>query len=399
MSNATQRRRLAGSKSTGHRTKAVIALGGNPNVGKSTVFNALTGLRQHTGNWAGKTVEVARGAYAYRQRSYMVVDLPGTYSLSAHSAEEKVARDFLLSGQADTAVIVCDATCLERSLRLVYQTITLTPHVIVCVNLLDEAKKMGLCPDLDALTQHLGVPVIGVSARAGKGLDVLMEAIRAVTDGEIVPEPIPVDFTRGTEDDQARALSDAAEEAARICLPACPGPSGFRCRLDKLLTGHCTGIPLMLALLCLVFWLTLVGANAPSQLLGKLLQGAQEPIWVGLDALGAPVWLCDALALGVWRTLAWVVSVMLPPMAIFFPLFTLLEDFGYLPRVAFTLDRCFCRSKACGKQALTMCMGLGCNAAGVTGCRIIDSPRERLIAILTNNFMPCNGRFPPPRLE
>ncbi|MCL2030353.1 MAG: 50S ribosome-binding GTPase [Oscillospiraceae bacterium] len=339
--------------------RASVALGGNPNVGKSTVFNALTGLRQHTGNWAGKTVAVARGAYTYRRRRYAVVDLPGTYSLSARSAEEEVARDFLLSGQADAAVIVCDATCLERSLRLVYQTMALTRRVIVCVNLLDEARRLGLCPDLAALGRRLGVPVVGMSARTGEGVGALMEAVRAVTEGEIVPAPVLPALPPGPEDERARALAAAAEEAARVCLPVCPDPSGHRLRrrLDTLFMGRRTGAALMLALLCLVFWITLAGANVPSRLLGTLLLSAQEPLRAGLAALGAPLWLCEALTAGVWRTLAWVVSVMLPPMAIFFPLFTLLEDFGYLPRAAFTLDRHFCRAKACGKQALTMCMG------------------------------------------
>lgn len=165
-------------------------------------------------------------------------------------------------------------------------------------------------------------------------------------------------------------------------------------KLDRILTGKWTGIPAMLLLLCGVFWLTISGANYPSQLLSGLFGWVEGQLLRLFELLRAPGWLTGALVEGVWRVLAWVVAVMLPPMAIFFPLFTLLEDFGYLPRVAFNLDHCFRRADACGKQALTMAMGFGCNAAGVVGCRIIDSPRERLIAILTNNFVPCNGRFP-----
>ena len=163
--------------------------------------------------------------------------------------------------------------------------------------------------------------------------------------------------------------------------------------LDRVLAGK-SGIPVMLALLAGVLWLTMVGANVPSEMLSRLLMGWQEPLRGIFQALGAPWWLEGALVDGVYRTVAWVVSVMLPPMAIFFPLFTLLEDAGYLPRVAFNLDHFFRRAGAHGRQSLTMCMGLGCNACAVMGCRIIQSPRERLIAILTNAFIPCNGRLP-----
>ena len=147
-------------------------------------------------------------------------------------------------------------------------------------------------------------------------------------------------------------------------------------------------------LLAGVLWLTVVGANTPSQWLATGLFWVQDRLTDLFRALNAPAWLHGALVQGVYRVLAWVVSVMLPPMAIFFPLFTLLEDVGYLPRIAYNLDRPFQRCHACGKQALTMCMGFGCNAAGVVGCRIIDSPRERLLAVLTNSLVPCNGRFP-----
>ena len=167
-------------------------------------------------------------------------------------------------------------------------------------------------------------------------------------------------------------------------------------RLDRILTSRATGIPVMLLMLAVVFWLTITGANYPSQLLADALFWVQDRLTEFFVWMGAPLWVNSLLVEGVYRVLAWVVSVMLPPMAIFFPLFTLLEDSGYLPRIAFNLDRGFKRCHACGKQALTMCMGFGCNAAGITGCRIIDSPRERLIAIITNNFVPCNGRLPPP---
>ncbi len=165
-------------------------------------------------------------------------------------------------------------------------------------------------------------------------------------------------------------------------------------KIDKILTSKLTGIPIMLMLLFGVFWLTITGANVPSAILAKGLFSLEKPISNFFAWLSAPEWVRGLFVDGVFRTLAWVVSVMLPPMAIFFPLFTLLEDSGYLPRVAFNLDNFFRKACAHGKQALTMAMGFGCNACGVIGCRIIDSPRERLIAIITNNFVPCNGRFP-----
>lgn len=440
----------------------IIALAGNPNVGKSTVFNALTGLRQHTGNWPGKTVAAARGDLTYGGERFTLVDLPGTYSLFPNSAEEEIARDYLCSGEAEAVLILADATCLERSLNLVLQTLEAADvPAVVCVNLLDEAAKKGIVLDLPALSRALGVPVVGTAASCGEGLDELRAALaaavrekprrretaveypRAVERAVRVLEPALAPFAREQsrfyalrllEDDalfftrfgadlpalaaerigevcvRARAelgeltgdalrdalvgaLSDRATALVRLCERRDETAAQRRDRrLDRLLTSRATGIPVMLALFGAILWLTVEGANVPSQLLSRALFSAQEPLR-GLLAFLPPFWR-DALVDGMYRTLAWVVSVMLPPMAIFFPLFTLLEDVGYLPRVAFVLDRCFARAGAHGRQSLTMCMGLGCNACGVTGCRIIDSPRERLIAMLTNSLVPCNGRFP-----
>lgn len=368
----------------------VVALAGNPNVGKSTVFNAMTGLRQHTGNWPGKTVTNAQGYCQWRGESYLLVDLPGTYSLMAHSPEEEVARDFLCSGQADAAVVVCDATCLERNLNLVLQTLELTPKVVVCVNLMDEARKKGIRLNLEKLSQLLGVPVVGTAAGRGEGLEELMEQVARVCRGEGVAPSGRFSSVREVEE----KIQLAERLAASVVSCDREDHAGWDRWLDRLLTSRATGIPVMLLLLAGVFWLTISGSNYPSQLLADGLFWLQDRLSDLFFYLCAPDWLHGALVLGVYRVLAWVVSVMLPPMAIFFPLFTLLEDFGYLPRVAFVLDHAFQKARACGKQALTMAMGFGCNAAGVVGCRIIDSPRERLIAILTNNFVPCNGRFP-----
>lgn len=450
----------------------IIALAGNPNVGKSTVFNALTGMNQHTGNWPGKTVASAQGRHVYKDTGYILVDLPGTYSLMAHSAEEEVARNFICFGGADAVVVICDATCLERNLNLVLQTIEITPHVIVCVNLMDEAKRKGIRIDLHRLSETLGVPVIGASARSGNGLERLTEQMSLAATAETAAEPIRVEYIAAIEEalteltpvverkltiakknissrwvalrlldadeslrqpladylgfdltqdaeiqktlsslavmferyglSQARIQDKIVSGLVRAAERACRDVISYQRkdynthdrRLDKLLTNRWTGLPVMLLLLGLIFWLTITGANYPSQWLSTGLFRVGDHLTDFFLWLGTPPWVEGLLVQGVYRVLAWVVAVMLPPMAIFFPLFTLLEDFGYLPRVAFNLDHHFKKAHACGKQALTICMGFGCNAAGVIGCRIIDSPRERLIAILTNNFAPCNGRLP-----
>ena len=465
----------------------LVALAGNPNTGKSTVFNALTGLRQHTGNWPGKTVTRAEGVFEHQGSRFKIVDLPGAYSLQAGSADEEVARDFLLFGEPDVTVVVIDATRLERNLNLALQILELTDRVVVCLNLMDEARRHGIAIDPNKLSRELGVPVIAAAARHGVGLDELRSAMRDVASGAVRPRAFriasyPPDLesvvselvpeveraypglpnarwiairllnadarveqavrsgeiaTWGNDDAQAVAAIGGASavtapppavqpliakltslrwrlgpgfhdrivevmfaEAARIAQAV--QTTGLRRAkfdldrtLDRLLTSRWLGFPIMLLMLGVVFWLTIAGANVPSSMLATLLIDTVHPQllafgqWVGL-----PAWVSGFLFNGVYLATAWVIAVMLPPMAIFFPLFTLLEDFGYLPRVAFNLDRMFRRAGAHGKQALTMCMGFGCNAAGVVATRVIDSPRERLVAIITNNFSLCNGRWP-----
>lgn len=451
-----------------------LTLAGNPNVGKSTVFNALTGMKQHTGNWTGKTVATAQGRFFVGDKAYILTDLPGTYSLIPHSKEEAVARDYIAFSGDKGVIVVCDASCLERNLNLVLQVMEITDSVIVCVNLMDEARKKQINVDLSALEKLLGVPVCGTSARSGDGLDGLKALISHIGESENERKPfsvkyplpieraietlsaelepllkgkIPVRFTalrllehsedfidtaaasavpelkellNDTSSGLGSAMAAAEKELAEngICTArlrdmiimeiirtaerlaekavSCSSPCYYRrdMRIDGILTHKIWGIPVMAAILALIFYITTVLSNYPSEWLSSAFSSLGTLLRSALDQTTLPIWLVSLLTDGIYCVLSWVISVMLPPMAIFFPLFTLLEDAGYLPRAAFNLDRYFRRCGACGKQALTMAMGLGCNAVGITGCRIIDSKRERLIAMLTNVFMPCNGRFP-----
>lgn len=424
-------------------------------------------MRQHTGNWPGKTVENVQGYYEYDDDNYIMVDVPGSYSLIARSAEEEAARDFICFGEPDVVVVVCDATGLARNLNLVLQVLETGKKAVVCVNLCDEAKKRNIKIDLEAMEKELGVPVVGTAARSKIGLDELQAAIKKA----IHSEPAQFDITypdyieKGISllKEPVQALVGDSLDSRWVSIKLLDGDDNFQKsltdflgfelikdksiklalekyeqylkendrtvvevqdgivemvvqysllladrfitqhgkesdatdrKLDKILTSKATGFPIMLILLFVVFWITITGANYPSTLLANLLFGLEEKLAAGALSIGVPFLVVDILIHGVYNVIAWVVSVMLPPMAIFFPMFTLLEDLGYLPRVAFNLDHFFKSCDACGKQALTMCMGYGCNAVGVTGARIIDSPRERLLAIITNNFSPCNGRFP-----
>lgn len=368
----------------------LMALAGNPNTGKSTVFNALTGLRQHTGNWPGKTTARAEGSYTEGALRYKVVDLPGTYSLDAANNDERITAEFIREARPDVCVVVMDATAVERNLLLLLQVCALTQKVVVALNLVDEARATGVEVDADGLQRALGVPVVPMAARWGKGLPELRvtaarvaadESLSAWTGAELPPTE--------TLYDRANALV-----ATHVRHVAPKAHIRWREGLDWLLTSPWTAYPLMALVLATVLWLTIQGANVPSSMLASLLVDTLHPLLHSAASTVLPGWLTGLLVDGCYLAAAWVISVMLPPMAIFFPLFTLLEDLGYLPRVAFNLDGVLSRCGAHGKQSLTMAMGFGCNAAGVVATRIIESPRERLVAILTNNFALCNGRWP-----
>jgi len=437
-------------------TDITVTLAGNPNVGKSTLFNNLTGMNQHTGNWTGKTVATALGSYIHLGRKIIMVDIPGSYSLFAHSYEEEVARDFICFSKSDVNVVVCDATLLERNLNLLLQICEAVPKTILCINLIDEAKKKGIYIDEIALQKAIGIPVVTTTARDKIGFTALSDTIIKTADlsHKKTKEPLQYDseiedkinslnseniksaaklsglyerficikilqcdysFLRALKENTGIDLTylcdnesaDAANEkivtaimgeCEKICQASVKkAPNQKRNRdlkIDQIITHKKYGFVAMFFLLLLIFWLTISGSNYPSSLLSNFFFSLEDNIYSLLMRIKIPEVICNVLVKGIYRVVVWIVSVMLPPMAIFFPLFTLLEDLGYLPRLAFNLDKCYKKCNTCGKQALSMCMGFGCNAAGVVGCRIIDSPREKLIAILTNAFVPCNGRFP-----
>ncbi|MGE4214096.1 MAG: ferrous iron transporter B [Anaerotignaceae bacterium] len=369
----------------------IIALAGNPNTGKSTVFNAFTGLNQHTGNWSGKTVANAEGFFKEDGISFKMMDLPGVYSLLSDSAEERAAKDFICSKQADIVLVVADATCLERNLNLCIQIGDLAKNVILCLNLIDEAKKRKIIVDTNALSSLLGIPVIETCARNGTGIEEIKHTMVKMAKEEIECVPIKTNLNGMDFEESCIETLKRAETIANAVVSN-DNVKDFQSMADSIVLSKKFGIPIMLLLLGLIFWITIVGANYPSSLLMNLFAAAEENLKTLLEP--TPYWVKGIVAEGMFKTAAWVVAVMLPPMAIFFPLFTFLEDVGFLPRIAFNLDGLFKKADAHGKQVLTMMMGFGCNAAGVTASRIIEAPRERLIAILTNNFVPCNGRFP-----
>ena len=409
-----------------------VAFAGNPNVGKSTIFNSLTGMHQHTGNWPGKTVSNASGICNYKEKDFLLIDIPGTYSLMSNSQEEEIARDYICFGKPDATVVIVDATCLERNLNLVFQTMEITQNIIVCVNLLDEAEKKNIKIDLKKLENLLGVPVIGTIARKEKTLNNLLNTIYDVCTGKKIVKPNTITYLPVIEDailslnskidkiikpdfkyinrwiclkllDDDQKIINSIEDSLHINLHSEKiketintinkdlKKSDLSCntfkdeivstimkkseeiskqvctfhnkdynlrnkKIDKILTSKKFGIPIMIAFLGLIFWITIVGANYPSSALSNLFNYIQNKLITFFEFMHIPKIITELLINGMYKTVAWVVAVMLPPMAIFFPMFTLLEDLGYLPRIAFNLDKYFKKACTSGKQALTMCM-------------------------------------------
>ena len=424
-------------------------------------------MHQHTGNWPGKTVSNATGNFKYNNKDFMIVDIPGTYSLMSDSEEEEIARNYICFGNPDATVVVVDATSLERNLNLLFQIMEITDNVILCVNLLDEAKKKKIDINLELLSKELEIPVIGTIARKKKTLDTLKKEIytlcsnskKTFTNFEIkydkiiesainkiqtylinkyslseklsrwisiklidgektilndieknfsinifddiflnnILDSIKKDFNENNVQNNevkdiliSKIIKKSEEISKKVVNCENQDYSKKDIKIDKILTSKLLGFPIMFLFLGIIFWLTIVGANYPSEFLFSIFGWLQSKLLIFANYINCPSWLSDMLILGVYQTLTWIISVMLPPMAIFFPLFTFLEDLGYLPRIAFNMDGLFRKCCCSGKQMITMCMGFGCNSAGVVGCRIINSPRERLIAILTNNLVPCN---------
>lgn len=337
-----------------------VTLAGNPNVGKSTVFNALTGMNQHTGNWTGKTVSNAAGECTYLDKKFLLVDIPGTYSIITHSKEEEIASTFICSDVSDATVVVVDATCLERNLNLVFQIMDITPNVIVCVNLLDEAKKKKIKIDLNLLSDLLGVPVVGTNARKKKTLNNLLNVIHNVCTNKLNFSPKRVVYPDACSDEEkvSCVMKHCEDISKAVCSFERTDYKSFDKKIDKILTSKTFGIPIMIIFLGLIFWITIVGANYPSTMLSNLFGMIQDKLIYWANLAHFPEWLSSLLILGIYQTVTWIVAVMLPPMAIFFPLFTILEDLGYLPRIAFNMDKCFKKACTNGKQMITMCMGV-----------------------------------------
>lgn len=382
-------------------------------------------MKQHTGNWPGKTVENSSGICEYDGKKFLLVDIPGTYSIMSNSEEEEIARDYICFSNPDATVVIVDGTCLERNLNLVYQIMEITPKMVVCVNLLDEAKKKGIQIDLDKLEKKLGVPVVGTIARKKKTLSELMKKVEEVARKKEEKKPNFISYIPVIEDgiqmitskiasilpkekqyltrwislkliDREEKILTSLQEKLEIRL--CENKEvqqqiiqveellkkngikeetirdviissivfeaenvakevttyeneGYQQRdrkIDKIVTSKIWGIPIMIAFLGIILWLTIVGANYPSEVLSNFFGWLQEKLVWLFYFLGLPHWLKGVLIDGMYQTVTWVISVMLPPMAIFFPMFTLLEDLGYLPRIAFNLDKYF--KKACSSR-------------------------------------------------
>jgi len=464
------------------KSKVLIALTGNPNVGKSTVFNALAGEHQHTGNWPGKTIEKAEGHLSYKDKKITVVDLPGTYSLSAHSPEEVIARDFIIQGEPDVVIIIVDATLLERNLNLTLQILEITNKVVIALNFMDEVQQQGFTIDISTLEKKLRVPVIPTIAKEGTGIDELLHKTIAVSEEKIKTNPIQVNYgltleraiyklereiysigidgrskwlalklleddveissafrsnrlpssimvsedsiKKSAKPDVKSTLSltkifdmaqllgekmtpDSRIEIVRRRYATCHEIAHKTIRrlykervtltekLDRIVTHRFWAWPIMFAVFLAIFWITIEGSSAPSNMLAYWFNLVAYNGKLLLESLNVPWWIIGLLIDGLVFGIGTVIAVMLPPMVIFFVLFALMEDFGFIPRVAFNLDKVMQALGSQGKQCLTGMMSYGCNVVGVMSSRIISNEKDRLISIITSPLIICNGRFGP----
>jgi ferrous iron transport protein B len=430
-----------------------VALAGQPNVGKSTVFNLLTGLSQHVGNWPGKTVEQKTGTHHHNGTTLCIVDLPGTYSLSAHSLEERIARDYIIRERPDVVAVIADAAALERNLYLVAELLCLPAPVVLALNMMDVAEEQGIHIEPHVLEAALGLPVVPMVATRNQGVAELLEAVERVTKDvrayapsrpEIredhravlvaiqelvagqVPEPYPEDWVaikllEGDEEitslirerlppdqwDQVHAILMQHEDAVlavasgryewigRMVRVAVTRPRAGQVtltdRLDRAATHPFWGLLILLGMLGLIFWLTYaVGAPLQEFLDTYLVQAGAE--WVRSALRGAPAWFVGLLADGVIGGAGMVVT-FLPILVIFFAALGLLEDCGYMARAAYTMDRFMHLMGLHGKSFLPLFLGFGCNVPAVMGARIVDSPGARLLTILVAPLVPCTARM------
>lgn len=438
--------------STPASSARVIALAGQPNVGKSTVFNLLTGMNQHVGNWTGKTVEQKKGDFTYKQAAYTLVDLPGTYSLTAASEEERIAREFILHEHPDLVVAVVDAAVLERSLYLVAELLLLPAPVILALNMMDVAEKEGVHVEPKVLETALGIPVVPMAASHNQGVQELLETIEAMEQGNIsyhpnrpsilpahrevlaglqkliepaTPPELPASWAalkllEGDEElirlfqtrmspeewEKVHALLYQHEDAildiagaryewiARMVRAAVVEPQvsrvGLTARLDRTLTHPLWGTLILVGILGLVFWLTYTIGSPIQNWLSSQVLALQG--WVRSALVGTPRWVVELLAGGVLGGMGMVLT-FLPILAIFYAVLGFLEDTGYLARAAYLTDRWMHQMGLHGKSFLPLLLGFGCNVPAVLGTRIIESKRARLLTILLVPLVPCTARL------
>ncbi len=431
----------------------LVALAGQPNVGKSTVFNLLTGLNQHVGNWPGKTVERKEGVFEYEGTSYRLVDLPGTYSLTANSAEEVIAREFIIRERPDVVVAMVDAAILERSLYLVAELIALPSPVVVGLNMIDVAKQEGIHIEPEVLQAALGVPVVPMVATKNKGLHELLDAIAGVADGRIpytpkrpqiradhqevlakietliagyVPPPYPQDWValkllEGDEnvtrmmrsclsDEQWEAVyevlkshddalvavaSGRYEWIGRMVRAAMTRPKAGQIsltgRIDRWATHPLWGILILAGILGLAFTLTYTLGTPLQEWMDAYLMGGLADL-VRRWFAGGPDWLVGLLADGVIGGAGFVLT-FLPILVIFFAVMGLLEDVGYMARAAYVMDTFMHTMGLHGKSFLPLFLGFGCNVPAILGTRVIESRRARLLTLLLAPLVPCTARM------